>query len=418
MDENLRPTKSVRTNIQKFESLSQSDDAARSRSESAASVKSNASSLKRPQQLRKGQIGASGSNKSLIQVIDDESSSLSSTVVSPQRSPSPDLTPVSVKTPITSLSDQQCSPTNILVAENVDKGSPKLKSTNRSDDINPVKVQPASSHSRTPSLSSNANDNPNEQHEYSPEGTYFPKHAISVLRNNPTLEQLQDVLSSLKDGIERKHDFNVKIGSTTSAFLLNALVVTTITVYWDSLKSIKNERVVLLDCLSSVPGLTAVRAYLVNLIKDFPERGDRDKPAAISIKLMVRRAVSLLAEILVPERSHNFLSKVVADIPRLPVHPAARETLIQELVSLVSGSKLHSTISEAIVFVGFLDFKNEEGAWMGDSRQWSTWLGANVACAAARFEVRDGKRFEILGSLVKRGFSLGHPGKIMSNLYS
>lgn len=413
MDSNLRQTKSVRSNIEKFEFLSQLDAASRSRSESRGSTKSNASPSPLKTPLPKSPITGSGNTKGLIQVIDDGDSTASSKAASPHGSPSLGLTPISIKTPGTQFSDSQRSPNNAFETSDDNKASPKPIIKAPDSDI--VELRPVSSRASKPSPHAEAKSGTNGEHQHAKQfsgETGSPKDAVEILKGHPSFEQLSSVLSFVKDGMDGEHEFNVKIQGATSAVLQKELVATIIVDYWESINSTKTERVILFNALSSVPGLATLWNSLVNLIKDFKHRTQESKAIATSLKQGAKNVILISAEILSPAGSHGLLSNVITDVFRLYVRSGAREAIIQEFVNLVAGSKLNATISEAMTIMGLFSSKDDGTAWMGNSKEWSVWLGANIAYAARHIEVHEEEKGRVLGSLLKRGFGLGHPGDL------
>lgn len=406
MDSNLKPVKSVRTNIKKFESLSFADATKGSSPESAGSGKEN--DLRKAQPPPSNQsLRSSGSSKTLIQVVNDSATTLSSKPASPEEVPSPDSTLLSVSTEDVSPSDKLHSCSVPEGGSEAYERSPPLSSISANQNL-------INTTASAPTSDVVSEDRIDPGPLPSVKAILSPKEATSILKSNPSLEQLTSVLSYVKDGLEDKHDFNVKVHSAASSALLHALVGTTVKNYWDTLESMKNERRMLLECLSSITGLATVRACLVSLIQDFKQGDTRPKAVTTSRMAMAQKVIMLLAWILRPQKPHSFLSSIMKDVFHLYVRSGQREAIVQELVSLIAGSRLHSTVSEATVIFSMSDPKDDTGLWMGDARQWSTWLGRNITYAASQTEVHEEEKWRALGSLVKRGFSLGQPGMACS----
>lgn len=88
--------------------------------------------------------------------------------------------------------------------------------------------------------------------------------AREILKSQPGIEDIEAVLSYLQYGIEGQHDFNVKVTSTKASLLVRVLVTTTLPDLWPNLtisklgESSKRMRRTFLDSLFSVAGIEAI----------------------------------------------------------------------------------------------------------------------------------------------------------------
>ena len=86
-----------------------------------------------------------------------------------------------------------------------------------------------------------------------------------------------------------------------------------------------------------------------------------------------------------------------------------RKLFWQTLSSLVSGSKVLSTVSHVSATAkGFELHDNER--WLVNGEVYSRWLGKNIARASTKVVLNDDQYWSALAQFLKRGLALGHKG--------
>ena len=239
-----------------------------------------------------------------------------------------------------------------------------------------------------------------------------PQEALAILKGQPDRDQLRNVLAYLGDGIDGKHMFNVKLHSALASSLVSSLVRTAVADYWENLQSSEKDRAALLKCLDNVAGLASLWSFLGIIMRDFKPEGVQGGFELKSHRTLARSVLDVLSNVLLPVKGYSFLSKTLHDIFRLyGSRSGAREAMIQELTNLIAGSRILSAVSEAAYVIGCVDSGEDENAWMADGSQWSIWLGSNLAHVSMQTELVEEEKWRAIGSITKRGLSLGHPGK-------
>ncbi|KAL9105708.1 MAG: hypothetical protein Q9227_009148 [Pyrenula ochraceoflavens] len=251
------------------------------------------------------------------------------------------------------------------------------------------------------------------------DSVHSAQNAVSILKSQPNSDQFREVLTYLDSGMKGEHSFNVKVQSAAASSLTMTLVGTALVDFWDDLQSSKQDRSVLLKCLTSVAGIAALWSFLGILIKDFKQRGVQGGFQSKSHKALARNVLDVLGDILLPTKAYTLLSNILDDIFQLyGSRSGAREAVLQELISLIAGSRILSTVGEATHVMKCLDSNEDSNAWMADASRWSIWLGSNISHAAMQANLCEEEKWRAISSMTMKSLSLGRPQMIMAELYT
>lgn len=238
----------------------------------------------------------------------------------------------------------------------------------------------------------------------------LPDDAREILKSQPDNEALIAVLQYLQYGTEGKHDFNVRLPSPKASQIINILVTVTIPDQWLHLKAHKlskqemQVKKLLLGCLKSVAGIGALLMQIRQLSVTNSDKTDHLLKDAISV-------VSLLLT------GNETLKYFLADTNKLFNSDIQRCVYWQEVLSLLAGSKVLSTMAQALTSIQQSDDKEAIPLWLGDGSEYSRWLARNLSTAAIISSSGGGpesSQINMLSQVLKRGLSLGYRGTASS----
>lgn len=338
----VKTTKKVQSNIEKFESLTLNENKQRSRSNSRTR------------------------SKPVIEV-------------EPETEPVPLLTAVSsklIEKPVEQIADTRYTPA---------PANSSLTAHKRHDSA--VFIQKDYLKNNAPSLSDDARE---------------------ILKCQPSLADIEAVLAYIHYGMERQHDFNIKVTGPKSSQLVRVLVTTTIPDVWPNLSlskiggSAKRMRETLLQALFSVTGLEA----LLEQIRY------HTRPSANNNREILGIYIGFLSNLL--EGSETVL-RFLSDTTRLYEREVQRRLFWQSIVSLLAGSKVLSSaasVPDAVATTGSVVTVPD---WIMQGKEYSKWLARNIVKASAELAPTEHQAWSNLSQLLKRGLSLGYKGKLLSH---
>lgn len=225
-----------------------------------------------------------------------------------------------------------------------------------------------------------------------------PDQALEILKAQPGREDLEAVLSYLKDGVESKHAFNIHLPGPQTSQLVNTLVTVTIPDQWHNLrpakltmeeKQIKNY---LLSCLRSVAGLGALVLQIRNLMT-FSNQNT----------VLLEDTISVLTSLL---QGHNTLERFIKDGFILFPKDMQRRVFWQEVIALLAGSKILSICAQAFTEQLDSSVDKESKSWLCERVSYVKWLANNSATASTSLGSHEPERWTMLAQFIKRGLSL------------
>jgi hypothetical protein len=227
----------------------------------------------------------------------------------------------------------------------------------------------------------------------------LPDDALEILRNQPDREDLMAVLQYLEHGIKRKHDFNIHVLGPKASQILNVLVTETIPDQWHVLRQqhlpadvLLLKRLLIL-MFRSVAGVGALLMQIKILA------------AKLHSQLRLEDALSILASVLYGSQFLGLLLQTGIDL-----YPKESQLRIfwQEAVALLCGSRVLSTVSQAVTTASGLDVK--EAGWLSIGGEYAGWLARNISYCASNLDSDRVESWLLLSQALKRALSLGYKG--------
>lgn len=227
----------------------------------------------------------------------------------------------------------------------------------------------------------------------------LPDDAREILRDQPDEEDLLAVMQYLEYGIKRKHDFNIHLLGPKASQILNILVTVTIPDQWHVLrqKELSSNEMQLKKLLMLVFHSVAGIGALLMQIRSLASRKDS--------QLLLEDTLSVLSSVL---DGSPFLWALLQGGVILYPKESHMHIFWQEAVALLCGSKVLSTVSQAIGTSSDLNVADSE--WLCDGHQYSAWLARNVSHCASRLDTSQTELWIMLSQAMKRAMSLGYRG--------
>ncbi|OCT49313.1 hypothetical protein CLCR_04526 [Cladophialophora carrionii] len=240
----------------------------------------------------------------------------------------------------------------------------------------------------------------------------LPDDAREILKGQPEVEDLAAVLQYLQYGIAGKHDFNVHVPSPKASQIINVLVTVTIPDLWAPLQQKRlsrnhaNLKANLLSSLTSVAGLGAL---LMQVKRLSASSTGRQNPLLVD-------TISVLSSILA---GTQILSRFLHDAMTLLSAEAQRRAFWQEVVAMLAGSKVLSTMSQVFATQQDLEGLAPAPKWLGDGLEYSKWLAKNIsAVAVITLPSAHPQQTKLLSQVLKRSLSLGYRDTFVTELYT
>lgn len=238
-----------------------------------------------------------------------------------------------------------------------------------------------------------------------------PEQALTLLKDRLSQDRFEAVIRYLENGIKRRHPFDIHIPSATAAQILHVLVTTVIPDRWAILSSTaassvdKAVRKSLLSCVSSVAGIGALTTCVQHL-----STSSQIKQPGSPQRAIFGETVSFFGSVI---HHKVFLRDLLHQNQSSGNKPGQQQALWSEATSLFAGSKILNVFQEASTVS---ELKSEIPSWLLDPRDYSEWLGTNIAIAAINLAPTHEEAWKMLSSFLKRTLSLGHKGGLTRGL--
>ncbi|KAL4977598.1 telomere length regulation protein-domain-containing protein [Aspergillus desertorum] len=250
--------------------------------------------------------------------------------------------------------------------------------------------------------------------------SWSPTQILSTLKSKPHHVELSRTifaLDPLKKGTPTR-TIDVRVPSSVSAQLLNALVTITIPDHWASINVSKGSatgdvklRGALLRCLSSIPGISCLVAQLRSLIAK--SRASSSQADASGNGHQIRNILEVISALLEPT---DLVYRLHGDINAVYGNATQKQVAWKELVSQLAAGRVLSISAEAISLAGGSDLPNKV-SWVGTGPQYVSWLGSNIAYMASKLSVGDTEQWKAVASLTGRALSLGYTEPLVREIY-
>ncbi|KAI9890776.1 MAG: telomere binding protein [Vezdaea aestivalis] len=224
-----------------------------------------------------------------------------------------------------------------------------------------------------------------------------PSELASFLKSQPDHEAFYSVLEILTGNDTVLGSGFVRSSTPQAAQVVHALVAVSIPDFWTVLnEGHPDNKIRLIQCLTSVAGLGAILARLQALVSTF-KRGDHQ------VLGLIQELLNVLSTILL---SDDFLSHLLSNLELVPFGPRRKALENQTIATLCSG-KLLSTCAEAETVV-------EKASPIGDGMLFCGFIGFQVAMQANE-NAKTAIAFPILSKLFVRALGLGYPSHLVDN---
>jgi telomere length regulation protein len=240
-----------------------------------------------------------------------------------------------------------------------------------------------------------------------------PDQALAILKEQITEERFKAVIQYLNEGIQKKHDFNIQVPNAAAAQILNVLVSNVIPDWWDILNPTASSqperklRKLLLSCMNSPAGIGALLARIQSLIATPQVRQSGSSQHAV-----FRDTVSLFVSLVYHKA---FVRDLLAQIQSMDGSPGQQQAVWAEATSLLAGSRVLNVFQEASAT---LELKDDISSWLQDPKEYSVWLGVNIASAAISLAPTNDEAWKMLASFLKRAMSLGYRSSLSQSLHN
>ncbi|KAF2707753.1 hypothetical protein K504DRAFT_446860 [Pleomassaria siparia CBS 279.74] len=198
-----------------------------------------------------------------------------------------------------------------------------------------------------------------------------PEDALEVLKSQPDLDTVGNVLEFLVSESNKENGFNLVTPEPLSASIVHILATFTIPDYWRTFKESGRYKQQLVLCFRNPNGLGAIISRLRPLIADCRQRkpvgNTRDPSGHIEDLLDILEAA--LAE-------DQTSSKVWIDILNHARNPIQMKLMWKEYVAQTASGRILSLSAEAE------DVLKEKGlfrtSWLASGNDYASWLGRNM----------------------------------------
>lgn len=235
-----------------------------------------------------------------------------------------------------------------------------------------------------------------------------PEDALEALRSKPDYATLAIALRWLERTAPKLDDFNIKRPGPKAAQIIFALINDIVPDYWETLRcESSQEKILLVQCLSSVAGIGAITSrlrLLLTLLKD------SQKPAQVTVVSKTQPVEILLNLLETVLAKDDFITAIWHDIEGCNLPSSQKSLQWKEFTSLVASGKVVSVASETNRTLGDLSSSIKAGSWTGDGSQYAAWLGRCMQHAVQAVKDDDVEGQKALSQLLSKGLTLGYTG--------
>lgn len=245
--------------------------------------------------------------------------------------------------------------------------------------------------------------------------------ALEILRNEPSFDAVRATLRYLvRDAPSTTSDFNISLPSPQSAQLVNVLVTEIVPNYWtvfdDASRKAKSktrtssdsERELLLSCLRSVTGISAILLKLKTLIQESKEA--KKNPSATSTTENLRILLDVL-EALLQEKEGSTFFRIWDAIQKLRTSPSQQKLLWSEFTSLTGGGKIVAVAAEAADVINVSSKEVLKKRWVANGALYCSWVARNIVTMSKQLSQIQASGWKNASGLLGKSFRLGHTGE-------
>ncbi|KAI9834743.1 MAG: hypothetical protein M1819_002829 [Sarea resinae] len=251
-----------------------------------------------------------------------------------------------------------------------------------------------------------------------------PHDALELLRSQPDHKTLLRIFKFIDPIQSEQTGFNINAPGPASSQLVNVLVTKIVPDYWsilatetladDESSTYTEERSALLRCLKSVTGLGAITTQL-NLIV-VQSRGDNAE-SGLAKPDISQHITNFLSVMLALMEHDSFVWEIWTEMTKMTISATQETMLWKEFISLVASGKVLAIVAEAVDVVKSLSTSHTEDTWIGNGRDYASWIGQNIATMASKLQIGEIKTWKALAQFCAKSFSLGYLDPIVQQVY-
>lgn len=232
------------------------------------------------------------------------------------------------------------------------------------------------------------------------------KDALQVFRSQPSTETVLSILKQLSSPGILEDGFDLDAPGPLQAQIINTLVGSTVPHFWSSLA--KNDKFILIGCLTNVAGMNAVIARLKLLTGQTRGQEALNHHLALAELLEVARLLF---------QAPDAISNIWEGLHNHADNQVKRDLAWKELVNLLGSGKVTSIVAEAEDAVRSADSKAKT-TWLSNGTEYADWLGRSLARLASWRPSSDMRSSsQSAAQLLARAFGLGYPVALVKSLH-
>ncbi|THW80093.1 hypothetical protein D6D19_00705 [Aureobasidium pullulans] len=234
------------------------------------------------------------------------------------------------------------------------------------------------------------------------------EEVLQILRSSPDADAIEDLLLFLNQPSQKSAGFDIKTPTASSAKVVNELINTTLTDFWNS--SDQTNRLII-DCLRSVAGIGAVLAKLRILVSQHESTRQGVKKSDTTTPLS--DLISVFSQLL---NSNDLAQTIYADIDRLVDSQAKRTLLWKEYLALVGTGKIIASVAQAEDTVKSAGGQ-DNSSWLSDGSKYSAWMGRNVSNMIHQAG-NNPKACKATAQLCGKALGIGYPVRVVEEIHT
>ncbi|TKX23293.1 hypothetical protein C1H76_4360 [Elsinoe australis] len=232
-----------------------------------------------------------------------------------------------------------------------------------------------------------------------------PDGALVILRSQPDDGELNQTLDYLIR--TRTAAFDIRIPGPKSTSLLRELVTTTLPDFWDASGQVRSR---LVDCLRSVPGLSALISEIkLSVNRSQSRRGTESRDGAGNRNVHIEALQAVLS-------GDSLIWTVWKDVSEVP-NQAQRRLLWRDFMALIASGKVVSTTAEHEDVEKKKSLKaSNSTSWLADGSRYASWVASTIGYVAVQLSKDDGPGWTALAELLTKCGSLGYSHELMTGI--
>ena len=240
-----------------------------------------------------------------------------------------------------------------------------------------------------------------------------PEDVLRTIQSKPNIDALVKCLKWLTSSDNELRPFNIRLPGSQATQIINVLVNDIVNDFWYTWDAKSRPRKLLLMCLTSVAGISAVVAKLRNLFsRDGVKKHETaSRPITSQGIQSLHDTIGLVESIL---EKPGVVSSLWTQIHVSTANTAQASLLWKELVSLLAAGKLLSVVSEAYSILRRISSGITVSSWLIDGSIYAEWLGREILAMAEHREQLASEQIVAATQLLTKALTLGYTGALSS----